>query len=417
LIGVAVLLLVLSVHGEPQTATVKYLETEVIPSEEDLVIVRGAFEITGPRERWYTVYFQLRLDAQTPLMSKSDKGENTFVKPWGSIFTPGNVKTARYTDCRLSLSRKEIAKASNLPRGKRTVLWAVCDIWDDSAKAYLGSGWDARDPLIVSADDAGNIVKIESFHIAPFAPKENNDSAKIDAKEATLSLRNLKLKPDAKLYRAVGSKLELYNILIAGDSQAELESRNRGFFFEPIDSAEKAAELVKVGYPGAVIIKSAEQYRAIVNALEAKGWESGEDMSKDMPASYGIAVTLGPDLGYRVRMLTIDYTDLWNLGLQNIMFREFMVSPDGRIGIVKEIECVRAPEPETSRPPGWTQLLPLNPKPYNEVLRAVLTPEGTETIPNVILTDVKVAIPRAWEDFVRSYLKFDEWPDKLRRNP
>ena len=106
-------------------------------------------------------------------------------------------------------------------------------------------------------------------------------------------------------------------------------------------------------------------------------------------------VTPEPELGYRVTALMIDHVSYYGLGLRSLMYREFAVAPEGRIGIEKEVEYIRSPESETSAYPGWTQPLPMNPKPYNDLLRSILTPAGSRNIPDVVVTDKKASIPCA----------------------
>ncbi len=382
-----------SLRAEGVSADVKYLDTKVTGSGEEYILGQGAFEITGAPHRWYTVFFQVRLDADTPLKLKSEKEDKYLVQQWGGIFTPGNVETAQYTDCRIGLPLKEFESATNLPKGKRTLLWVVCDLWDDQNKKYIGSGWDVRAPLFLTTDRTGKVTKVETFNTGQFNPKKNHPTETMTVKASALSLKHLKLKSGAKLYRAVGGKNETYNILLMGDSQAELSGADRGYFFEPTDSENKAAELIEVGYPGGVVVETAEQYQAIVKALKAKGWKSGKDIAVDEPSSYGVSVTPAPPLGYRVAALVIPYAHYYDLKLRSVMYCEFNVASDGRIGVEKELECIVAPEPETSAPPGWVQPLPLDPGPYNEVVRSVLTPRGSREIPKVVVTEQEATIP------------------------
>jgi len=392
---------------------VKYLNTELTATGDEFVVVRGAFEITGPPNKWYTVYFQLRLDADTSVKVKDEKGERAFLQSWGSIFTPENVQTARYTDCRVGFPTKQIASATNLPKGKRTILWAVCDVWDDEGKKYLGFGWDVRTPLIVTTNTSGKITKMETFNTQAFNPKKSNPfGGDVKGRECELSLKHLKLKPEVRLCRVLGGKLEVSDILVMGDTQANIASTDRGLFFEAVDSPQKAAELVKVGYPGAVIIKTEEQYQAIVKALKLKGWKPEEHMKVGDPPSYGLIVKGEPDLGYRVSMLMLDYEITYGLGLRSLMYREFAVTPEGRIAIATETTWVRAPQSETGAPPGWMQPLPMDPRNYNEVVQPLLTEAGSENVPRVIVTDRKTALRCAGDEDPQWYSQDDErWPD------
>jgi len=383
------------------------------------LLVRGAFEIVGNPQEWHGVYFQIRLDANTPLKEKDREG---FVRFWNNIFTPENVDSARYTDCRTAFQLKDIEAATNLPKGKRTILWIVCDLWDDQNKQYIGSGWGARAPVIVTTDATGKITKVDLFRTSPFSVKKNHQTEKVNMKECELSLKHLKLKPGVKLHREITLRLESQDVLMLGDYQADLRGESRGYFFEPIDSAQKAAELVEIGFPRGVIIETPEQYGLIKKALKAKGWVETptrgkeQDIPVEDPPSYGLKVTEEPGLGYRVTALMIDYLDYYSLGLRHILYREFAVSSDGRIGMGTETICIEAPQTPYGAPPGWTQRSPIDPEEYTKVLRLVLSPEGSRDIPAVIVTDHREAVPCA-EDQEANWFEddYDRWPEHANR--
>ncbi len=220
------------------------------------------------------------------------------------------------------------------------------------------------------------------------------------------------MRPGVKPYRAIGGKHEPFNILVRGDRQAELGTLDRSFFFEPIDSLEKARELVELGYPGAVVIETSAQYALIVKALRAKGWLPDKQIKLEKPSSYGVTVRIEPELGYRVTSLMIDHTNLYDLGSRNVMYREFAVASDGRMGMDKEVECILAPESETGAPPGWAQPLPMDPKPYNDFLRMLLTAEGSRSIPKVVVADRKAAIKCAEGEEPEWYVNdYEDWPE------
>ncbi len=409
---VPVLLRVALLPPEAIATEVTYLDTEVTHPSPEALLVRGAFEITGPPHQWYGVYFQIRLDASTGL---KEEGKEGFVRFWNNIFTPGNVETAQYTDCRIGFQLKDIEAATSLPKGKRTLLWMVCDIWDDQRDQYMGSGWSARAPFVVTTDASGKIIKVELFRTPPFTLNWNHKSEKINAKECELSLKHLKLKRGVKLYRAIETRHENRDFLVLGARQADLRSESRGHFFETIDSPQKTAEFVEVGYPRAVIIETPEQYELIMRALKAKGWKE-ENIKMEKPPSYGLKVTEEPQLGYRVTALMIDYIDYYSLGLRYIMYREFAVARDGRIGMADERICVEAPQTPYGAGPGWTQPLPIDPEDYTKVLRLVLSAEGSRDIPVVIVTDRRAAVPCA-EDTDADWFEndYDQWPEHANR--
>jgi len=396
---------------EALAADVKYLHTTVSRAGEAFLVGRGAFAITGPPHRWYSVYFDVRQDA-APVRDPAapDKDRHLLIY-WGDIFTPENIETARYTDCRIGIPLEDLARLKILSKGKRTTLWVVCGIWDTEKKEFLGSGWGVRSPLIVTTDGAGNIVKTEVFNTEPLTPKKSQPAAEIQVKECLLPLKHLKMKPGAGLYRAVGIKQEPYNILVKDGMQAELETLDRGFFFEAIDSAEKARELVEIGYPGAVVIETPAQYAASVQALKGKGWLPGKHLKNEKPPSYGVGVKPEPELGYRVSALMIDSVNYYGLGLRSLFYREFAVAPDGRLGMDKEIELVQSPQSQAGAAPGWSQPVPLEPKPYNDLLRALLTPEGSRVIPKVAVTEKKTSIKCAEGEKPEWYLgDYKDWP-------
>lgn len=410
--ALAIILGVASLPLDTAAVEVNYMDTLVTYPDPTYLLVRGAFEIVGNPQQWHGVYFQIRLDAETPLKEKDREG---FVRLWNNIFTPENVDSARYTDCRTAFQLKDIEAATNLPKGKRTVLWIVCDLWDDQNKQYIGSGWGARAPVIVTTDATGKITKVDLFRTSPVSVKKNHQTEKVNMKECELSLKHLKLKPDVKLYREITQRLESRDVLMLGDYQADLRGENRGYFFEAIDSPQKAAELVEIGFPRGVIIETPEQYGLIKKALKAKGWKD-EDIPLEEPPSYGLKVTEEPGLGYRVTALMIDYLDYYSLGLRYIMHREFAVSSDGRIGMGAETICIEAPQTPYGAPPGWTQRSPIDPEEYTKVLRLVLSPEGSRDIPAVIVTDHRAAVPCAEDQEANWFVDdYDRWPEHANR--
>jgi len=415
LLSAAFIGLVIACSGFPFSeaiaADVNYLQTRVTKASEDLLIGHGAFEISGLPHRWYSVYFDVRLDPNPVRNPTGEKKDKHLLKHWGDIFTPENIETARYADCRVGIPSTELANITNLPKEKRILLWVVCDIWDAEKKGFLGTGWGVRSPLIVKTDAAGNIIQTETFNTETMNPRKNHSSETIHVKKCNLALKHLKMKPGVKLYRAIGGKHEPYNILVKDERQTELGTLNRGFFFEPIDSAQKAAELVEIGYPGAVVIENRLQYNRIVQTVKSKGWQPGKHLKTEEPPGYGVSVRVEPELGYRVSALMIDRVNYYDLGLRSLIYREFAVSLDGRIGIEKEITHVLSPESETGARPGWTQPLPINPKPYNDLLRSVLTPDGSRVIPKVIVTGEKASIKCAEGEKSEWFLiDYKNWP-------
>lgn len=391
---------------------VRYIDTEAwrLTEDQSRVIVRGAFEIIGQPQRWYHVYFQLRRDAETAFKDKDGKD---FVRRWGEIFTPENVNMARYTDCRIGLPVAEIGSSPDLLWGKRMTLWAVCDVWDVEAKKYLGGGWPVRTPVLVTTDGVGNVQNVEFFYTPPFATylKRNHASETIAAKECALDLEHLTLKKGTGVARAVGQKHEVYDVLfsLTDGVQTEVRLSERGYFFGTINAPDQARELAQLAYPKSVIINTPNQYRAIVAALKNIGW-TDQHIPVAEPKSYGVTVQEEPDLGYRVTMLLMDY-NRYLAGFQDVLLCEFCIAHDGRMD-AEETVCIKGPESETSRPPGWTQPLPAGTAKYTDTIKAALLATETETIPNyVIVKDKKTRIPCRTDREPGGYLeKVEDWP-------
>jgi len=146
---------------------VRFIETDAT-SQKRAIGIRAAFAITGPPHHWYTVYFHLAFSRTKYLK----KGKHLMVHKWGSIFTPDNIATARWTDIRDSFGYKELAKASNLPRGVRSRVYAVFNVWDNHARKYVGNGWTKRRELFITTDRAGQVTKVEIPAVkSPFTAK------------------------------------------------------------------------------------------------------------------------------------------------------------------------------------------------------------------------------------------------------
>jgi hypothetical protein len=401
----------------------RYLETEVTLDGAGNAVVRSAFEIgCGPHE-WYGVWQQFRLDGATPLKTADGK---EILKKWGDLFTPANIDRPRWTDCRGGFSFAELSAAANLPRGKRTVLWATTLLADTVKNAWIDSGgWNVRAALIVTADAEGKITKAETFAAPPLAPDENHATEKVAAKECSLSLKELKLKGDAGLYRIVGLRHETHDTLVSGAGQAALTSRDRGAFFEAIDAPGKAIELAQIAYPRAAIIRTPQQYRAIIEALKKiPGWEPSRFLVIEEPAAFGVTAAEEPGLGWRVKMLIIPHNPYLRLGLRDVCQIECTVSPDGRLGEGTTV-CIAAPMTPYGAPPGWEpefgggagEKSLRNPEAailaWNGALRAALTGEGSHALPGFVeVKDKRTTIPCAAKTEARWYLNdIDNWPE------
>ncbi len=395
------------VQASDYPPTVKYLDT-TLWRYNDSIVVRGGFEIASVPHRWYTVYYQLQRDADTPLKLPNGKALRVY---WADLFTPvpanaiwpDQPSVSRWNDCRSAFAIKDIEAATNLPRGQRTTLWAVSYLYDQAAKKYRGSGWDVRTPLLVTTDEAGKVIRTDFFHTSPLELKRRPEPRQIPVREVQLALNHLQLKPGAKLYQGVELRGPQHEMLVLGQDGTALKSTNRGHFFQAIDTPAKARELVEIAYPGAIILKTHEQYQAIVAALKAiRGWDPARFLPVPEPASAGMTVTAEPGLGYRVTVLMVDCEQRFGTQrLRHVVLREFAIAPDGRMGLWETV-CLRAPAwmigypamwmpefpapPETGPGPGQGKLtappnLDAALNAYEAAIRSALTPAGWEIIP------------------------------------
>jgi len=399
-------------HAQPH---VIYFTTEVSVEKKDAVLVRGAFDIAGGAERWYQVYFQLRLGAETPLKTKEGRD---FVIRWGDVFTPAHPDPARYTDCRIDIAVKDIEASPNLPKGKRTTLWAMCDVWDTEDKKYLGAGWPTRAPLFVTTDKAGKIVKLESLNLFPFMLARNllnPEKGSIHVAECKLKVKHLIPKPGVMIYRAVGLNKVISDKLFTDDVQAPVDSTSRGYFFDIINRPEKARELVELAFPNSAVINTPNQYEAIKNALRKRGWKD-EHIPVPRPESFGVTVTEEPGMGYRVAALLVYYNRYQAGGYSDVLYCEYAVGEDGRLG-EKRTVCIRGAQHEAARPPGWQQPVPATPAEYGEAIWSALIPGEWEVMPiRVAVTDTVATIPCAEGEPPEIYLQdVKAWPKEARQ--
>jgi hypothetical protein len=212
-----------------------------------------------------------------------------------------------------------------------------------------------------------------------------------------LRVKHLKLKPGVKLFQRNIGKATIVTFLTLGKREEPLDGLKRGDFFQPIDTPEKAQELVQLAYPGHILVKNSTQYEAIVGAVTQLGWKPGKYLKADKPPSYGVTVTGDARRGYRVKMLLIFQ---WRRSgtLRDLSYYEFRVARNGRLS-GKETVYITAPEPNPhempSAPPKvkgappWKQPLPAGTEAYDKALKAVLKSSRKETIPDFVVPPKK----------------------------
>ncbi len=452
LLSLAVVALAAAPHPARGEVKARVLDTEAWVVDNATLVVRGAYQVTGEPQAWVGFYTQLRLDADTPLQVRDEKGQTRgLVKPWANVALPSPSEepshwgwmgdtppvpwgdaTARWTNCRIGFSFAEIEAATNLPKGRRTLAWAVCDVFDCATEKYIASGWPVRTPLFLTTDKAGKLAAVEFAYAHPFVLRRNRVGPQLPGRELQLKLAHLKPRAGLKAYRAIGSKHDPYTVLLLDDQQNYLWTSDRGFFFEAIDTPQKAQELFLLAHGDAVGVKNRAQFDAIVKVLTplAKKQEppppGGMGLAPGpmpcegfkllaQPSSFGLSVTEEPGIGYRITTLLVEH-NRYTRTLGDIRHHEAVVTTDGRIGD-RAVLCVKGPEAEHSRPPMWVQPGPTSPGHYDGLLRPILTPDGSQAVPRAtVLTAREATFPAAEGDPDPEHFVIppDRWPDHAK---
>ena len=385
--AVCLCVLVLCAMGADAPAvSVKHLHAELVSVDETQIVTCAKFSISQGQQRWFWVYLGVRLSDSEYLKGSDGKD---FIRPWGQLFPAANHETALYDDVRMPIKRADLDAAKGLPKGKRTVLWVVCDIWDQTAKKYIDNGWKTRTPLIVTTDADGKIAKIETFNTDARDARVDHRTAKIKAYKCNVKTKHLKLRPQTTLHRAVDVRNDIYDILRRDGLRCDLgRASDRGLFFEKVDTPEKARDLALVGSSHSVIIKTPHQYVSLVKALKAKGWEG---TAVAQPPAFGVSVKAEPGLGYRVQATTIAYNHALKK-LQHVVVDEFNITYDGHFG-KKRTFLIRAPRPPFGVPMGYRPPK-IDYEDFDKILRGALTGDGSEPVPGFVeVTKEVVTIP------------------------
>ena len=247
----------------PEPVGVTYLQNEAFLPDQGYVVVRSAFEVTGPPHRWIALDMEFRLSQAIPLIRSDGK---VFMKRWNNLFLPETPHPVRWTDCRLDVDFREFEQAKNLPKGQTFVVWAMGLIYDHVAGKHIGSGWPVRVPLVMTTDANGKIQQAYSPVISSIRYEYPSDTT-ISAWQANVHVNHLQPLPGLKAYRAVRNDGR-----VASPKGQLWTPADFGGAFGPIDSADKARELVQLMHPGALIVATREQYDAAVTAARKLGW-------------------------------------------------------------------------------------------------------------------------------------------------
>lgn len=387
-------------EAKTDPARAEMLETEITRYDPRTLVVRSAFRVSEATHRWFTLYTQIQFVDQS-FLKRADGRD--FLKLWGDIFTPRN-DPAEYTECRLGLTHAELENTANLPAGTRTILFVSNHLWDKKQKKYIGHGWPARAPLIVTTDKRGKITKAQTF-TAPPPPVADNDAYKeVDGKVCTLTLVHLQPKEGLEVAETRTPRDQAVYRLYLKAQQATLGSTAVGHFFGTIDTAAKARELVELGLPKSLVIKDEKQFDAIVAELKKiPRWQAEDWMKAGRPQWYGLTVTEEPGLGWHVKVLVYWYYDYGVFGHRHLVQRHYRITRGGRIGMDEKI-ILLGPAPPYGIPPGWrpefgwTPPAPApKPKPGEPVVGRPPSPSGPDN-PYIAYQTQNAAIQKALLD-------------------
>ncbi len=354
---------------------VRIVDCQVSAAGDRQLLLRGAIEADASPPRWIGVWFQVRLGDGTAL------DPEVLVK-WSDLFTPDpQSKPTRWSDCSMLLGYEKLEACKNLPKGAHSLLRFACDPWGAQENKWLANGWPLSCPVFVTTDAQGRIVKADPFYTRPHdAPRCRTHETK-PARRITLDLKHLKLRPGVELGRCVGAKHTIYDLLVWTDPQnpqwpdrrqAGTDWLERGFFFEPLATADAAKELVLLAHRGRPLVASREAYAALKTGHEKR-------REQIAPTAFGCEAEAVDDLGWRVRLLVVEDGEVWQY--------DNNVARDGRLYIVKT-QCLV----------GWH----------------IDTPPGTPLVPNVVRLRTEVAALPVLEEEMDGYLAPEEWPDHVK---
>ena len=378
-----------AIADDNNTGRIVSTTTRVQSAADEFVDVQGAFEITGTAREWFDLYCLVRLDANTVLRQPDGKD---FLRKWpGTIYMPDENK-GRWSGATIRLDFADLETATNLPKGKRTALWATMDLYH--AKKWVSNGWTSAAPFIVTTDNEGIIQKVETFNTSPALEPTQFSGKTKTASACEMLTMNLALKPGASLSKITGLKGEDRFVLVGDGLYSELGNGGKpGQFFAPIDSREKAVELVMLQLNGGRLIKTNAQYKAIMAALNKAKFVTDANFVKYADRQIGgFQVQEEPGIGYRVSAL-VEFEGT------GIFLYRYNIGIDGR-DLRTDEQIIKSPEvsnPLVPTPPNPLIAAIEEPdilKKFDAAMKSAMTAEGVEKItPLFKVTDRKVEIP------------------------
>jgi hypothetical protein len=364
----ALLLAFLAWLGLSGPALANTEQTGIVASEvagtEGGLVFRGKAQFVNAAGKCYVLSCQFRYEKPPRPSVKRCNGLD-YRYELASVIVPEGPRHVR--DVEIKLTGALLARDAELAVGTHLIraYWAILD---EACRAYVGteSGWDNGVVLVVEKATNGKV------RIFPFAPKafdarDDHKSDKISVLEGKLRVKHLVRKPGTSLVLAFGAHGDQLAYLRLPPRSAQIESLNRGLFFGPIDSPDKAIELVKLGHGGGGVIKTREQYDALRKALVAHGWKAPQ-VAASPPPAYGVSARAVGELGYLVDLLVLTYEPQGET-FGDVVYETWAVTRDGRLGVVAT-PYLRAPEKDQ----------PLRRRAYTMLVFAALTKEGAEEI-------------------------------------
>jgi len=356
----------------------------------------SAFGLRGDTQRWHNVAYGLFTVQGEPVADAAGKPVR-----FGSVllFPPENVRPAAYPPLQSEIRLKDLPPCPGLPRGQSTVL-KVAPVAQPHGATEEAARLDVGLPLVVTVDAAGALTRAAAFSVEPIQTVAVSAEEKMNARVLEPKFKVLRLKPGAQLFRALGLKHDLREYALVEGRLAELRGPSRAFAFDLSgpEGAERAAELVMLAHPGAVIIQTREQYAALLKALRDKGWPPGLEAPLEEPPGLGLAVEAEPSLGWRVRVLWAACDRYYGRFLGPVYFHEFCVSEKGEVGFGQSVVCIPAPSMD---------------KDYTALAGEVLAKAGAQTVPDfALVTDKKASFPCPEGASASYYLNdYAEWPE------
>jgi hypothetical protein len=391
--------------AEQDAIQADYIANDIVAKGKDFFVVRCAFEVTAPANRWLALDVEFRLSQAIPLIKPNGQ---MLLKRWNNLFTPvppAGGEPVAWTDCRLDIDFKNLQEASNLPVGKTFTLWVMGVLFDYASGKHIGSGWAVRTPLVVTTDEEGVVSKVTAPKLSP-PQREQVDPAspvRLPVRAGQLDLQHLQPKKDLEAFLSFDQAGRIVVVLQRQVRQA-WEAKDYGPMFQPIDSADKARELAMAAHQGDWLIPNREVHVALEEKLKAQGWASGDIPAQ--PTVFGVIVTPAEPIGWRVQLTVVESTGL-NQQAQaipgDVVFYDHLISADGWIGTTATT-CILSPTRHKAIAGSIAQYA----QSVREVLAEVTQPVVIKPIISPVGPFVRIPVPE--KSYLAAHRLPKDWP-------